>query len=129
MIILVRVDLAMPAGKLGSQVAHVPLMLLQQKASYSAAGDGHHMSVPLTEVEYQWLSGEHFPKVLLEVKSEHELLATVDKAKLAGLPAIAVKDQGRTFFSEPTWTVAAIGPATSAELKPITGRLRLYKGE
>lgn len=126
MIILVRDDLVMPVGKLGAQLAHAPFLLFQQNSKFVSFEHQEHMMIPVSSIELQWLQG-HYPKVLLAVKSEQQLLSTIEKAKAAGLNATAVLDQGRTIFSEPTWTVGVIAPAMPDVLKPITGRLRLYR--
>ncbi len=115
-IILMRTDTPMGPGKMIAQGAHASM-------------------VPFTDTEDEnvyerlerWITCDTgFTKVCLGVGSAEELLALIDKAKTAGLPAYTITDEGRTVFNGvPTLTCGSIGPATKEELDPITGHLEL----
>lgn len=107
--IAVRRDLNMPAGKLVAQAGH---------AAASAIWQGEKLLVDAYMAAAQ-------PKIAVSVKDEAELLAIVAAAREASIPAHAILDAGRTIFTTPTYTVAAIGPARRADLPPKVRRLRL----
>ena len=46
-------------------------------------------------------------------------------AQSAGIPVALIQDAGRTVVSEGTVTCVGIGPATAAQLEPLTGELKL----
>lgn len=76
--------------------------------------------------ELLWLD-EKFTKIVCYVKSEESLLKVYENAQKAGLNSILIKDAGDTFFDKPTYTCVGIGPAFDEDLKPVTGKLQLYK--
>lgn len=111
-IILVRKDLKMRRGKEIAQGAHASLAAVLP-----------HQEHPSVKA---WLDSS-FRKITVKVNSEEELLAAHQKAQAAGLVCSLIKDQGHTeFHGVPTYTTAAIGPASADELDPITGELELY---
>lgn len=118
LVILVRADLNMPAGKLGVQVGHAAERWLI---------DAIAKKVRLTTVQKMWLDDPLKRKILLSVADEVELQRVAEEAKRAGLPAHVVTDAGLTVFTEPTVTVAALGPAENEVIDPITGHLKLYR--
>jgi peptidyl-tRNA hydrolase len=126
-VFVIRKDLAMDAGKLGSQTAHaMHLAMLGDFRPAEGVEPKDKLVIELTGVAARWLQ-EDFPKVTLEVHSEDELLAIYDQAHAAGLPCGLVVDNGWTVFkNKPTPTVVGIGPADSAAIDGITGRLSKY---
>lgn len=103
----------MPAGKAIAQGAHASVRAAL--ISMSKSGSTYR----------EWMqSGE--TKIVLAVKSETELARVLEKAKDAGLTTSLIQDEGRTVFTEPTFTAGAIGPADGKEIDKVTKRLRLY---
>lgn len=92
----------MTTGKAASQAGHAFLDAFlkstsQNRQAYLAEGGG--------------------TKVVLAVDSEIRLRDIHERAQAAGLPcSLIVEDDGSV-------TAAGIGPATRAEIRPITGRL------
>lgn len=110
-LLVMRKDLGMRRGKEIAQGAHASMKATLENLE--------HPSVKA------WLDGP-FAKIAVSVDSEEELLGIVEKAKDAGLITATIIDSGRTEFNgHPTLTCAAIGPASSEELDPITGHLKL----
>lgn len=109
--IILRKDLGMRKGKMIAQGAHASM-----KATLLNL---EHPSVK------EWLAGP-FRKIAVGVDSEKELFEVFNAAKQAGLIAELITDAGFTeFHGVPTNTAIAVGPATDAELEPITGHLKL----
>ena len=111
-ILLIRSDLAMSAGKVAAQSGHAIHALCRECPE----------SIALTE----W---EEFDSTIiaLSVKDLDELQEVLDRAVEAGIPTFTVQDAGRTEVEEGTTTCAAIGPAGDEQLKGVTGMLKLYK--
>ncbi len=110
-VILVREDLKMSAGKLGAQVGHasVEATLKSDKAKIE-----------------QWRR-HGMKKVVLAVKDERELLGYKTDAARSKLINALIKDEGRTFFKEPTITCLAIGPDKEDKINKVTGHLKVLK--
>lgn len=106
--IIVRTDLKMGKGKIGSQCAH---------ASIS--------SFLMTDKNKQgrWLS-EGMKKVVLKVRDEKELIDIFRKAKKEKLAAEIITDAGLTQI-EPSKTAVGIGPDSDNKIDKITGKLKL----
>ena len=121
-------SLNMPAGKLAAQLSHASLgcvlKLFEKNTAYSifSMKADFHTSSP----EYEWLENE-FTKIVCYVKSEEALLKVHANAEAAGLNTVLIKDAGHTFFDKPTYTCVGIGPAFDEDLKPVTGKLQLFK--
>lgn len=110
-IIVIRKDLNMRKGKMCAQGAHASLKATLENLE--------HPSVK------EWLSGR-FTKICVSVDSEQELFDVYNEAVQKGLIASLIIDAGLTEFGGvPTMTCIAVGPATSEELEPITGHLKL----
>lgn len=118
LVVVVRADLNMPAGKLGVQVGHAVEGWLINAIATKA---------PLTIVQKMWLDDPLKRKILLSVADEAELRQVVERAEAAGVAAHVVTDAGLTVFSEPTVTVAALGPAETDTIDPVTRHLKLYR--
>ena len=106
---MVDASLGLPAGKLAVQVAH------------AAVGALLHAG---REAQGAWL-GAGMPKIVLSCASQRELTDIAADAERAGLPVMLVRDAGRTVVQAGTATCVGIGPASAAEIDPITGRLTL----
>jgi len=106
-VILVRMDLKMPKGKLAAQVSH---------ASLDAA-----LKSEKKILETWHASGGK--KVILKVENEKELMKYFKIAKNEGLVAVIITDAGKTFLMPGTKSCIGIGPALSKRIDPITGDL------
>jgi len=65
-------------------------------------------------------------KVVLQVKSEEELLMLQGAAMSLSLTAKVVHDAGRTQITAGSATVLGIGPGPKSMIDQITGTLKLY---
>jgi len=108
-VILVRMDLKMPKGKMAVQVAHASV-----EAAFNAGKD----------MVQEW-AGEGMKKVALKVKDDKEIMEYFRKAKSAKLPTGLIKDAGRTFLSPGTISCLGIGPAEEDKIDAITGKLKM----
>lgn len=110
-IIVMRKDLNMRRGKQIAQGAHASLKATLENLE--------HPDVK------EWLSGR-FTKIAVSVDSYEELMEVVKKADEAGIVTSVIMDAGLTEFGGvPTVTCAAVGPASSEKLEPVTGSLKL----
>jgi peptidyl-tRNA hydrolase len=110
-VIVVNAALNLPAGKMAAQVAH--------------AAVGALIGAP-RQNQREWLQ-QGMPKVVVQCASEEALLALLAKAEDAGLPAMLVRDAGRTVVEAGTATCVGIGPAPAQAIDPITGALPLVR--
>jgi peptidyl-tRNA hydrolase len=110
-VIVVNEALRLPRGKLAAQVAHGAV------AAFLQAGP---------EAQERWLVAG-MPKVVLRCESELELLQLEDRALGAGVPAVLIRDAGRTVVPAGTPTCLGIGPADAGALDALTGLLRLVR--
>jgi len=110
LVIVLRADLDMTAGKIAAQAAH---------AAVAAA-----LATTGTAAFQEWID-EGQPKVVLRVDSLEDLQAVAHAAAGAGLHVEVVEDAGRTQVEPGTPTCCSVGPAESAEIDLITGALRL----
>ncbi len=112
MVLVVREELRLTAGKAAVQVAHAAVMLTQKAASRAS----RELSA--------WLDdGQMKVAVTASTLAEMELLER--RARAAGLPTVWVEDAGFTEVPPGTRTCLGIGPARSSDLDPITGDLPL----
>lgn len=123
-------SLNMPFGKLFPQLNHASVGSILKLFNKNKI-DENHLQYELTmengsAIEL-WLNRK-FTKVVLYVKSEEKLLDVYNKAIEAGLNAVLIKDDGRTFFDKPTYTCIGIGPDLPSKIDKITGKLQLFKG-
>lgn len=68
------------------------------------------------------------PRIVLKVPDEktlHKVFKACQEAAGGPLPCHLVLDEGRTIFSEATYTVIAVGPCFRNELPPVLKRLRI----
>lgn len=108
-VVVVNQALGLPPGKMAAQVAH--------------ASVGAFLRAPAS-MQASWLR-QGMPKIVLQCASEPELMAILDQAERAALPAMLVRDAGRTVVGPGTATCVGIGPAPAEAIDPITGRLSL----
>ena len=106
-VILVRMDLKLPKGKMAAQCSH-------------ASVEGAFKS----KVVGEWrLLGAK--KVVLKVKDEKELLKFKKDAEDAGLDTALITDAGKTVIAPGTITTLAIGPDSEVKIDSITGKLKM----
>ncbi|XP_052209126.1 uncharacterized protein LOC127812668 isoform X2 [Diospyros lotus] len=112
MVLVVRQDLKMGAGKIASQCAH------------AATGMYSELMQSNRSLLRQWeLCGQ--PKIVVTCKNQQEMNKLKQAAESIGLPAFVVADAGRTQVSSGSKTVLAIGPGSKASVDSVTGKLRL----
>jgi PTH2 family peptidyl-tRNA hydrolase len=115
--IIVRVDLEMGKGKIAVQVAHASVNAIL--LAYVEFGG------QLPEEVIHWINGG-YPKIVLKVNSENELILLRMKASVdAGLLNFLVHDAGLTQVPTNTPTALAIGPALSSRVDEYTKGLKL----
>lgn len=112
MIIVIRKDIKISAGKMAAQVAHaaVNCTLLAKKRS-SVYFD-------------QWYE-EGQKKVVVKVKDLAELFQIKASAEAAGLVTSLITDAGHTELPPGTVTCLGIGPAPESQIDRVTGHLGL----
>lgn len=108
-VILVRMDLKLPSGKLAVQVAH-------------ASVEAVHRS-DKNIIKY-WRS-EGMKKVVLKIATLDELYFYEQQAKNNGLITAVITDAGRTTIAPGTTTCVAIGPDVEAKIDKITEKLKM----
>ncbi|MFY9717104.1 MAG: aminoacyl-tRNA hydrolase [Thermoplasmata archaeon] len=111
-VLLIRGELRLTAGKAAVQAAHAAVMLFQRAKSRDASGLD------------AWLAQGQM-KVALEVETLSELDTIERKARAAGIATVWVEDAGYTEVAPGTRTCLGLGPAPSTLLDPITGALPL----
>ncbi len=108
-VILVREDLKLPKGKIGSQVAH---------ASVEALLKSHKDDIE------KWKK-EGMKKVVLKVKDLDELQKYKKEAEYNGLVTGMITDMGKTVVDPGTTTCLGIGPDTEEKIDKVTGNLKM----
>jgi PTH2 family peptidyl-tRNA hydrolase len=111
-IIVIRTDIKMSKGKIAAQAGHAAV-----SASEYARKNRPEWWSP-------WI-GEGQCKIAVKVNSEQEILELERKARIAGLPGALIFDRGLTELPPDTITCLGIGPAPSAKVDTITGKLSL----
>ncbi|MEM2917618.1 MAG: peptidyl-tRNA hydrolase Pth2 [Candidatus Bathyarchaeia archaeon] len=111
-VLVIRADLGMSKGKIAAQAGH---------AAVSAAEEARKKWFDWWAA---WLD-EGQCKVAVKVKSESELLELERKARTLKLPHALISDRGLTELPPNTKTCLGIGPAPTAEIDKITGKLPL----
>lgn len=124
-VIVMRRDLKMRRGKEIAQGSHASMAFITRRLKPCQYFGDELAFIPSSE-EREWLQSS-FAKVCVRVNSEEELLAIVEKAKIAGLTVHLVTDAGKTEFNGvATHTCCAIGPHSSEKFEGITSDLELY---
>ena len=138
MILCVRRDLKMGAGKMCAQCAHAATAA----ASYcllpatSAVASAASSSSPASKAERrlraahvawygQWEERWGTKKIAVGIPDLAALEAAVAGAASIGVPFFVVRDAGRTQVESGTATVVAIGPAPASLVDRITGSFKL----
>jgi len=111
-VIVMRTDLKMSRGKIAAQAGH---------AAVSAAEEARKKH---SDWYKAWMA-EGQCKIAVRVESEQELLELEEKAKKSKLPTALIIDRGLTELPPETITCLGIGPAPSAQIDAITGKLPL----
>ncbi len=112
MVLVVRGELRLTAGKAAVQVAHAAVMLVEFARKRQPAA-----------LE-SWLSeGQKKIAVVAPTLEEMDRLYRLARAK--GLPAVLVEDAGFTEVPPGTKTVLGIGPGKTEEVDSVTGSLPL----
>ena len=106
-VILVRMDLKMPKGKLAAQCCHAAV-----QAAFKAPKD----------LLKEW-DRQGSKKVVLKVKDKEELRKYLRLAKQAKLRPTLIRDAGRTFLKPGTETCLGIGPDEESNIDKVTGEL------
>ena len=110
-VLVIREDLKMSSGKIAAQCAH---------ASINAWRKSGKIERNLWRVE-----GEK--KVVLKAKDEKHLIELKNLADKSRLPAVLIKDAGRTEIPRGTITCLGIGPSKEKDIDKITSSLPLLK--
>lgn len=124
-VIVMRVDLNQPKGKLVAQGSHGSMMFITKRLDPTCCYHPDASTITLSDVQQRWLD-ESYVKIVLKVNSEEALLSIYDAAKEAGIEAHLVTDDGRTMFDGvPTKTCVALGPDFADRIDPLTKDLKL----
>src|SRR3989344_4107729 len=106
-VVLVRIDLKLPPGKLAAQVAHASVEAVLRSDE---------------KIVKSWRS-EGMKKIVLKVKNEKELRKYQQQAKDSGIVTALITDAGHTVVAPGTVTCLAIGPAREEEVDRGTGEV------
>lgn len=112
MVLIVRGELRLTAGKAAVQIAHAAVLLARHAEAHAPA-----------EFRTWWAGGQR--KVALVVRTLDELEGLERRARAERVPAVWVDDAGFTEVPPGTRTCLGLGPAPDAVLDPITGALEL----
>ena len=112
MVLVVRGELRLTAGKAAVQVAHAAVMLYQES---------ERRKRPQLEA---WLAAGQ-KKIAVVAPDLDTLLRLQREAKGLGIPTVLVEDAGFTEVAPGTKTVLGLGPAPESDLDRITGSLPL----
>jgi peptidyl-tRNA hydrolase, PTH2 family len=113
--LIVRGDLpAMTVGKLAVQSGHAFMLLAEVARDRDP------------ETWRRYLANS-MPKIAVKVPTASALERACRESETAGIPTVAITDEGRTCFAGPTLTVGAVGPCTRDQLPKFIARLRLLQ--
>ncbi|MCI4342711.1 MAG: peptidyl-tRNA hydrolase Pth2 [Thermoplasmata archaeon] len=112
MVLVVRGELRLTAGKAAAQVAHAAVMLVL------SAEKRHAESLAV------WLQAGQ-KKIVLSAPSLADLESIASNARARGIPVAWVEDAGLTEVAPGTRTCIGLGPSPAAQLDPVTGSLGL----
>lgn len=112
MVLLLRGELRLTAGKAAVQAAHAAVMLVRQAEKRDPGA-----------LEAWLQQGQR--KIALVVPTLSELETLERSARTRGIPALWVEDAGFTEVPPGTRTCLGLGPAPDSELDPLTGQLAL----
>jgi PTH2 family peptidyl-tRNA hydrolase len=112
MVIVLRGELRLTAGKAAVQVAHAAVILAEEARNRSP------------EAYRAWSAGGQ-KKIALSVPTLLELETLARKARSLGISWVLVEDAGFTEVPPGTKTCLGLGPAPVAEIDAVTGGLPL----
>lgn len=112
MVLVLRGELRLTAGKAAVQVAHAAVMLVDQATARQ------HSALDAWRTQGQ-------KKIGLVVETLDDLERIERSARIRGIPTVWVKDAGLTEVPPGTVTCLGLGPALATEIDPITGELPL----
>ena len=112
MVLVLRGELRLTAGKAAVQAAHAAVMLVRL---------AEKRDPPSLE---EWLR-QGQKKIALVVPTLTDLESLERAARARGVPALWVEDAGFTEVPPGTRTCLGLGPAPDTELDPVTGHLDL----
>jgi len=112
MVLVLRGELRLTAGKAAVQAAHAAVMLVRRAETRDP------------ESLETWL-GQGQKKIALVVPTLTELESLERAARVRGVATMWVEDAGFTEVPPGTRTCLGLGPAPDTELDPITGQLDL----
>ncbi|HYA54415.1 MAG TPA: aminoacyl-tRNA hydrolase [Thermoplasmata archaeon] len=112
MVLVVRGELRLTAGKAAVQVAHGAVMLALEAEKRAP------------EAFRAWSEAGGM-KIAVIAPTLDDLEALARKARALGIPSVFVEDAGYTEVPPGTKTVLGLGPSLSAELDAVTGELPL----
>jgi len=128
MVIIVRKDLHMRAGKIAAQVAHASMKILLDRLSITQMDQDTvqlNMELSTDNPLYPWITGQ-FTKVVLYVNTLDEMERIERTAQELDIFTAKIIDVGKTeFHNVPTPTCVALGPDESDILEKLTGDLQL----
>jgi peptidyl-tRNA hydrolase, PTH2 family len=112
MVVVVRGELRLTAGKTAVQVAHAAVLLAEEAQKRNP------------EVYRAW-SAAGQKKIALVVPTLTELEDLARQARSLGIPWVLVEDAGFTEVPPGTKTCLGLGPAAGSEIDAVTGGLAL----
>lgn len=112
MVLLIRGEIRLSAGKAAVQAAHAAVMLVEQAHRRDEEGLA------------LWLA-QGQKKVALLVPTLDEMIELERKARARGIAVAWVEDAGLTEVAAGTRTCLGLGPELASELDPVTGGLSL----
>lgn len=112
MVLVVRGELRLTAGKAAVQVAHAAVMLVRR----AEGRDAERLAA--------WLA-QGQKKIALVASTLEEMEGLERQARAHGIPALWVEDAGLTEVPPGTRTCLGLGPALASEVDPVTGGLPL----
>lgn len=129
MVLVVRKDLKMGAGKVAAQCAHAAVASVERLTEMSSQSTSVSPATDLTGMWTQWFTAwRHtgYAKVVLQCPDEEEMMAVATRAKGCQLPYYIIRDAGRTQIAAGSKTVIAVGPGPKSLVDTVTGNLKLY---
>lgn len=112
MVLVVRGELRLTAGKAAVQVAHAAVLLALDAEKRDPAA-----------FRPWWTAGQK--KIALVAPTLEDLEALARKARSLGIPWVLVEDAGFTEVPPGTKTCLGLGPALASEIDAVTGGLPL----
>lgn len=108
-VIVVRMDLKLPRGKLAAQVAHASVKAMLHSSDKNVDA---------------WLK-DGMKKVVCKVESKEDLFILKERAKINGISTGLIKDAGKTVIQSGTVTCLGLGPELDEKIDKVTSHLKL----